>query len=391
MDKPSQKIGILIGQLTQIGGVGIAAIEEARHLQALGYDVELVILKERRGFSHEEFLKDIPVRYLSKEIPWPLNISFKIPFFSFFSLFHITYPFLVPWVVKNKEYRCLIVHETYNVYAAITLKRLRGIPFYPVVWDPISYIMPRIYSQRFLRFLFPLLIPLGEFLDRIIINEAQTVLVGSRAHIPLLKKFNPKCRFEIIYSGCYPLSEIPSQRGDFILSLTKWDIGKNPYFLLEIMEHLRNQSIKLIMGGNWVQPSLKQDFLKKVGDSGLSDRITLTDWIDEEKKDKLFRSARLLIHPIFEAFGMFGLEAASRGCPLMIPKGSGVTELFVDGVHGFFPPEGDLESFVGSVSRLLGSERLAWQMGHSAWEVTKKYTWRDHAKKIESVILSDNI
>jgi glycosyltransferase involved in cell wall biosynthesis len=107
--------------------------------------------------------------------------------------------------------------------------------------------------------------------------------------------------------------------------------------------------------------------------------------VDEERKTKLFLSARVLVHPIFEAFGVMGLEAAACGCPLIIPRGSGVSELFEDGVHGFFPKEGDVETFANCLDLLLADERKALKMGEAAWKVAKRYTWEAHARKILEV------
>lgn len=383
----SQKIGVLIGQIRQMGGVGVAAFEEVRNLKRLGYEVELIILKERKEFSQNEvFVRDLSPRYLSREIPWPFNISFDLPFFSFLNSFHLTFPFLAPFVIREREYKYLIVHETYNAFTALTLKWFRKIPFYPFIWDPISYILPRVYGKRRLRFAFPLLLPLGRFLDRLIVREAETVLLGSRAHDSLLREISGRSNFAVVYSGCYPEETIPERREDFIIAVTKWDIGKNPDFLLQVMEKLENKETRLVLAGNWVQASLQAEFLRRAERLSLRGRIELTGWIDDKMKKNLLRRARVLVHPIVEAFGIFGLEAAGCGCPVVIPRGSGVAELFEDGVHGFFPKEGDVEAFAKALDLLLADERRAWEMGRAAWEVAKRYTWKGQARRLLEVL-----
>ncbi len=382
-----KKIGVMIGQIRQMGGVGVAAFEEVRNLRKLGYDVELIILKERKGYSHNDiFTEGLPLRFISREIPWPFNISFDLPFFSFLNSFHLTSPFLVPWVIKKNEYDFLIVHETYNSLTALTLKWFRGIPFYPFIWDPISYILPRVYAKKPLHFAFPLLLPLGRFLDRLIIREAKRVLLGSRAHLSLLQKISGRNNFEIVYSGCYPQATLPDRRGKFIVALTKWDIGKNPNFLLEVVNNLQDNEARLVVAGNWVQESLRNEFVKRVSDLGLEERVELTGWIDDKMKTNLFLRARVLIHPIIEAFGLFGLEAAACGCPIIVPEGSGVAELFENGRGGYFPKEGNLAGFARCLDQLLSDERKAWEMGRGAWEVAKKNTWEIHTKHLLEVL-----
>lgn len=380
------KIGILVGQLTQMGGVGIAAVEEVGNLRELGVSAELVVLKERKGSPYAGLIAGLPVRYLSREIPWPLNVSLKIPFFSFFNLFHLTFPFLALMIIRKEDYRCLIVHETYNALTALVLKRWRKIPYYPYVWDPVSYILPRVYARRLLRFFLPWLLSLARWADRLIIKEAAVVIVSSQQHAARVRELFPKARVRVIPAGCHPQVKIPERRGDFILALTKWDWGKNPFFLLEVLGKLKLPETKLIMGGNWTQPSLRKGFEKRAAQRGLTDRIEITGRIDEDKKTELFLTARVLVHPIFEAFGMFGLEAAACGCPVVIPQGSGVTELFADGVHGFFPKEGDVAGFAEALNFLLVDKRRAWTMGEAAWEAARQHTWESHARDLLAVI-----
>ena len=87
--------------------------------------------------------------------------------------------------------------------------------------------------------------------------------------------------------------------------------------------------------------------------------------------------ARTLIHPIVEAFGLTVLEAAAHGCPAIIPKGSGVSDLFVHGETAFFPQEGDLEEYLQYVEALREA-KFAFIMGRKAREISKHYSWEKH-------------
>jgi len=93
-----------------------------------------------------------------------------------------------------------------------------------------------------------------------------------------------------------------------------------------------------------------------------------------------------LVHPIVEAFGMFALEAAGCGCPFIVPNGSGVTELFVNGKQGYFLPEGDLNSFVAKLNLLINNEEKAIRMGQEAYGVAKKYSWEKHAGRVKNAL-----
>jgi glycosyltransferase involved in cell wall biosynthesis len=98
--------------------------------------------------------------------------------------------------------------------------------------------------------------------------------------------------------------------------------------------------------------------------------------------------ARVWVHPNFEAFGMGGLEAASYGCPIMIPKGSGVTELFTNGEHGFFPPAEDVKQWIVDIQGLMTDRHRAERMGEAAQDVAGKYTWKYHSEQLFSMIMA---
>ncbi|MFA5358761.1 MAG: glycosyltransferase family 4 protein [Patescibacteria group bacterium] len=376
------KIGVLIGQVVQIGGVCIAAFEEVRNLRAVGHDAELVILQERPEFRFDDFAGDIPIRYISRELPAWARIDFKIPFFSFFRFFHLRSFFTAKKVIRDQEYDLLIVHETYNCFAALSLKKDRHIPFKVFLWDPASYILPRVYQNSFLGLFLPILFPLSLLLDKKIIKEAEEVIVCSDLHKKYIEGIGGRDKTKIVYPGCYPLEKLPEEKKQYLLALTKWDIGKNPFLLLDVLKILVDKNIKLIVAGNWVQEDYRLEFIDKIKQEGLVDRVGLIDRVDDLQKIQLFSGAIVLVHPIIEAFGMMCLEAAGCGCPSIIPKGSGVTNIFEHGTQGFFPTEGDINAYAGYINDLVADTALAAKMGNAAWEVAKQNTWVEHAKKI---------
>jgi glycosyltransferase involved in cell wall biosynthesis len=202
--------------------------------------------------------------------------------------------------------------------------------------------------------------------------------------VELLNKIITSRKIDVLYPGCAPVASLPRTRGDYILAVTKWDMGKRPSILLEVLERICRA--RLIVAGNWVQQSTLDTFLKKVKRKGLTEQVEVLGPTDQKTLRELYLGANVLIHPIFEAFGMIALEAASHGCPFIIPKRSGVTDLFTHGIHGFFPTEGDIDEYANYVQALISDKLLAWKMGHDAWEVSKKYTWKDHTIRLEKII-----
>ncbi|MFC1721529.1 glycosyltransferase family 4 protein [Patescibacteria group bacterium] len=384
-----KKIGIILGQIRQMGGVGIAAFEEVRNLRRLGYDAELIILMDVPGFKYKDFTHGIPIRQLSHEFPKLFQKTFRIPGFSFLSAFHLFTPFLISKYIKRGEYDFIFAHETYNILSALKLWQKNRIPYGGFVWDPASYILPRVYRKRAVGLLLPIMKPIIKYYDRKLVRHSRFSTVCSNAHYKFVRSLSSRDNIKILHPGCDIESEaIPAKRGDYLLALSKWDIGKNPEFFLRVLKKLKNKKVKLIIAGNWVQEDFRREFISKVKQYGLGKRIEFIGRVAGEEKNKLFRDARFLIHPIFEAFGMFALEAAAWDCASILPAGSGVNDIFKHGQSGFFPKEGDVTAFATCLDKVLADPKLAYDLGYKARKIAERNTWKHHTDRLAEYIES---
>lgn len=384
-NKSNIKVAVLIGQLAYVGGVGIAAVNEVRELRKLGVEAELVVIFKKKEFEWVKTFgtEDIPVVFLSDRLPRFFRLDFKIPGFSFFSFFHISSIFWAPLVIG--KYKVIIVHETYNCFSAIACAKLLNIKLLAYLWDPISYIIPRIYKKRIPSFLFSTVVFITKAVDRFIIKNSDLVILGSGLHEKLIEEILPSQKIVKIPVGTKVLKKVDFKREPLIVALTKWDKGKNPEFLLKIAVRLKNQ-FKFIIAGNWADQKQKKEFEHQIGRMRLSEKVFVVGKVTEEEKFKLFSQARVLVHPVVEAFGMMALESAGCGCPFIIPKGSGVTELFTDKEHGFFLNEGNLESFIEKTNLLLSSQKTSALMGQKAYNTAIAYSWESHAHQIKKAL-----
>lgn len=384
MSKKKLKIGVVIDQLLP-GGVQIAAIEEVKNLQQLGHQAELLILMRKKySFQFESLVQGVPHKYLSDFYPWPFRNTIKFPIFAFLSTLHLLSPFLAPKIIKEKSYDFLISHGTTTCFTTLALWRKRKIPYVAVIHDPIAFILKNVYSNTALRLFFPILIPLSFYLEKAFVKEALSTIIVSGFH----RKFiQDKYRVEpiILPHGCNAAKEIPGKRGKSILALSRWQKEKHPEFLLKILKEL--PEAKMTIAGVWTKNDDLEEFKQLVKKLGLEKKVKIISQFKVSDLPSLFRQARVWVHPHFEAFGMGGLEAASFGCPIIIPRGSGVTDLFRNGVDGFFPQKVTIEEYKKVVNKLLNNERLAYEMGENAWlKLKKEYSWQAHTKKLVGLI-----
>lgn len=377
------KIGILIDQLIP-GGVQKAAIEEANILHGQGNKVDLlVIMRKRYTYNYEDISKGIKISFLSDKFPAWARRPIKFPVFHFLTTIHLLAPFLVKRFLPKMDYDFIISHGTTTCFTAQAIKRKQGLPYVAFIWDPMGYILKKVYSNSPLRPAFFILNPLLKRVESVFLKDALAILTCSRVHSDYIKQ-NYGLESYRVYPGAYPVENIRSPKKDFILALTRWDRDKKPFFLLDIVKGVPDS--KLVMAGAWTNNRDLKYFIKQVEKLGLKNRVTIYDYIDQENLKDMFDEALVFIHVNFEAFGMGALEAAARGCPMIIPKGSGVTELFENGKHGYFPEAGNLEEFKNAVSTLVKNKEFAYAMGLAAHEVAKKYTWAHHVEVMMNLV-----
>jgi glycosyltransferase involved in cell wall biosynthesis len=380
------KIGVLIDRLN-VGGVEKIAIEQVVALRKAGHDATLVILREKAVVPNAfpDLLKEVPITYLDKRLPKFLRLSFRFPGFHFFSWFHVSYAFLLPFVVKKHEFDYFIVHGTYTSLTAVAMKKRRKIPFSSFIWDPASYILGRVYTGKFLAPVLSTLTAIATSFDKYLINNMDTVLVGGEAHNPFIHDMNPDKKIEVIYPSVHPSSRQSKKKG-YILMVTAWKQGKNPEYIFEILKKLPNLHIKMV--GKWVDPLYKTQFEQAVRDNGFDKQIDVVGAVSESELSKYYTEAQVLLQTNDDrGFGMPAIEAAGHGTTFIIPKGQGVCDLFTDKKDGFYTNELDTKKIVSLLERLVNDKNLATSMGKSALDrVKENYSWAKHAEKLVQLV-----
>ncbi len=360
--------------------------QEVRGLRGLGHSSDAIVLKRGYDQTYRYHLDGIFPRCLTDGFPFALSkLDFRIPGFSFLSLRHLLAPGLVPALVRRTEWDMIVCHTAYACLSARQLAKYRKIPYLAFIGtEPAWYLIPRIYSENWLGRLSRFIMPLAIEVDRLSVDHCRAIITYSKRYHHLIEAYTDK-PIEVLPPGCFPIAKPRQQKESFVLAFDRWDAGNTPNPLLEIIKNV-SPEIMLVIAGHWYPPALKALFLQQLQKTRLASRVTLLGPITEDDIQELCSRALAYVHTNREAFGMQALEAAGAGCPFIIPAGSGVTDLFQDGRHGYFPKENDLQDFSTQVERLSENRKLAMSMGEEAWKVACQYTWERHARGLEQII-----
>lgn len=385
-------IGIMVDQLVP-GGVQKSAIQETRDMKKLGHQVTLIVLiKSAYDYQYEDLYEGLDILYLSDYNPPLFKRAFRIPYFAFLTSLHLLNPFFASRYKILKKYDFIISHGTTTCITASAVSKKFGIPYMAFIWDPMLYILDKVYGATIKPVIYPVLRLIIRRYEQSFLISASLVATSSKVHQEYLQKvykINPL----IIHPGTFPPREIPKKTDNYFLGYTRWEKAKSPSFFLWLAREI--PSAKFLIAGTWTDHDEENKFKEQIRKQGLEKRISLISPITKSDLEKIASRSIAWIHPHFEAFGMSGLEMASYGLPIIIPDGSGVTELFKDNIHGFFPEDENKNSYVKSMEYLLKNPQKAESMGRAAFEIAQKYTWERHSmellKEIETYISQTKI
>jgi len=121
--------------------------------------------------------------------------------------------------------------------------------------------------------------------------------------------------------------------------------------------------VSVFMAGNGMVEAMQS----LATDLGISDRVTIKDWIQSEAKNAWLRDTNAFILPSQnEGLPNAMLEAMAWGKALIVSPVGGIPEFVTDGVEGFLVPPDDIDAIADAIRKLAENPDLRVQMGMAA-------------------------
>ncbi len=118
-------------------------------------------------------------------------------------------------------------------------------------------------------------------------------------------------------------------------------------------------------------------------DLGVAGRIRWVDPVPHHLLSTYYRAADVCLVPSrSESFGLVALEAAACGIPVVAAAVGGLRSIVEHGRTGFLVDGGDPAVFAAYVDELLGHEELADDLGRSAADRARTFTWSTTAARL---------
>jgi glycosyltransferase involved in cell wall biosynthesis len=166
----------------------------------------------------------------------------------------------------------------------------------------------------------------------------------------------------------------------FVLALGQGEKHKNRGLLREIARPLDRMGLDLYVAGD-VDPRV----LMRDAETDLPSNLRLLGRISDDDLAKALDHALCFLFPSsMEGFGLPGLEAMARGCPVIVSDAACLPEIYGDGA--LYAPPDDVSVWADQVGRLAGDRRFREAVSEKGKARAELYSWRAIAEQYLDVM-----
>jgi glycosyltransferase involved in cell wall biosynthesis len=200
-----------------------------------------------------------------------------------------------------------------------------------------------------------------------IVRDVDHIVFVSKSDRHLAEKYRlipSRAAFSVIGNGIDSRqlgANSDAERGNIIVFLSRLHRQKNPLLAVEMMQHLRDLSIQLVMIGGG---DLERQVLDRVARLDLGASVQVLGALPREQALTYLRRAKLMVFPsLWEGLPIAPMEALYFGVPVVASDIPGTDEVVVDDRNGVLVKNPGAETMAAAVRSLLGNpqrwERLS--------------------------------
>ena len=369
MTAPTDNIGIITHNVDK-GGVQRVAIAETKLLQEKGYDTKLCSIVSPTD-PWEELLDGIDSEF---SIGTPGSTAAEIVSRGIGSFRRM-----------GTDTDLNVCHNLPGLQVGYREWKKRGTPYiaymhdagiYPIAGSPAQ----QLFSAEGSDSLSTAAQKLASKLEYRWLDAAERIFVNSKATKAALRS---EYGFETEYLFPTTIPDLRSSqrpREDFFLVVQR--LGSHPTYdlLSELLE--REPDLEVVVAGKKKSDLLFRNVRSRFTSYG--DRVRFVANPSDAKLEELYNRALGYLQPGHENFNMSALEAASVGCPILVPGASGIAELFED--YPLVCESGEIEEFAELMRSLLTDREYAEAMGKSAYSIAEDWDGEYHVETLSSAI-----
>ena len=311
---------IILVRILWTAGAQKIAIKEARELEALGNQVELVFLRGKKSPEYDELLKGVNYKVISET-----GNSIFSPLYQY-----ITHKFMpdrgvetrvdynliryFPKYIKNKKVDYIICHDQLAGLAGYyTFKKL-GVKYSVIIHERLSFnssVLGKMWHK---------------YEHKVLENAIDVFTITEKIADSVQKIQNIKA------NANYPGMDVQRtteffKKENSLIAVAMWDYGRKPGLYLDIIEKVPNFILYFV--GNFRIKELENEFKDEIKKRKLEKKVIMKQGIMESTLIELYQKSKFVIRFGFGEFGLgtATIEAIQNCVPLIINSELGTAEL----------------------------------------------------------------
>lgn len=234
------------------------------------------------------------------------------------------------------------------------------------------------------------------------IRQAHLILtVSEHSKREIIEYFKlPESKVRVISEAARSVFQPISPNDEMTETLSRYHLQPNEKFLLyvggisphknlsvlveafsEIVSDMNFSNVKLILVGDYkddpffsAYPALK----KQIDESGLSDKVIFTGFIEDSELANLYNAATLVVLPsLEEGFGLPAVEAMACGAPVAASNRGSLPEVLGAAGRFFDPTNG--QNMAEVILQILADDAVQKEMSRAGLARAQKFLWNKAA------------
>ena len=145
------------------------------------------------------------------------------------------------------------------------------------------------------------------------------------------------------------------------------------------------EDYKLLMVGNWRLRSAKENFLKKLKEEKMDDKVILKEGVSESELHSLYEKSKFGIRFGYGEYGLatFTIEAIQHTLPLIINDELGTAKMIKENGAGYVVHKinySEIKEFLNKID-----QNKYQDLQSNIKNLQQKYSWLNHAKKLVDI------
>jgi glycosyltransferase involved in cell wall biosynthesis len=261
--------------------------------------------------------------------------------------------------------------------ADVVLEVINGITFVTPLWlrkprvAMVHHVHRELYLEEFRRFGLPLFWLLERLPLRLLYRRTPFLTISNSARDDLAREGIPPRNVTVEYLGVDPgkfrrATRAPEPHLIFVGRLKAY---KNVEALFDVLEQVPGAILDVVGEGDH-----RPDLEAEIGRRGLSERVRMHGYVDEETKAELYGRAWVnLTASQSEGWSLTVMEAALCGTPSAALAVGGLAESIVPGETGLLAA--DTRELTERVREIVADPALRDRLGDAAEQRARTFTW----------------